>query len=59
MLLTIKMQNRICWEGDRFISVNETLRINGNQSAITLEPVDTHLMEPTVLQVLHLFIIWI
>jgi hypothetical protein len=24
----------VAWEGDRFISVNETLRINGNQSAI-------------------------
>jgi hypothetical protein len=27
----------VAWEGDRFISVNETLRINGNPISIYLE----------------------
>jgi hypothetical protein len=50
----------VAWEGDRFISVNETLRINGNPiSNLPLNPVDNAFNGTNSFTGSTLFIIWI
>jgi hypothetical protein len=50
----------VAWEGDQFISVNETLRVNGNPlSNPPLNPVNNAFNGTNSLRVLIPYITWI